>query len=101
MSLYGWYNWSRKDLTQKPIIQISYSDNQEWIQQILFFIVIYIILYGSLTGLKEYFFEGAIPWADALASAAAFTGMWLMTQKKWKAGIGGFLPTLLRCRFIL
>jgi len=82
MSLYGWYNWSRKDLTQKPIIQISYSGNQEWIQQILFFIVIYIILYGSLTGLKEYFFEGAIPWADALASAAAFTGMWLMTQKK-------------------
>lgn len=82
MSLYGWYNWSRKDLTQKPIIQISYSGKQEWIQQILFFIVIYIILYGSLTGLKEYFFEGAIPWADALASAAAFTGMWLMTQKK-------------------
>lgn len=56
MSLYGWYNWSRKDLTQKPIIQISYSGKQEWIQQILFFIVIYIILYGSLTGLKEYFF---------------------------------------------
>lgn len=45
-----------KDLTQKPIIQISYSGKQEWIQQILFFIVIYIILYGSLTGLKEYFF---------------------------------------------
>lgn len=32
--------------------------------------------------LKENFFEGAIPWADAFASATAFTGMWLMTRKK-------------------
>ncbi|MBM3413944.1 MAG: nicotinamide mononucleotide transporter [Bacteroidetes bacterium] len=82
MSLYGWYNWSRKDLTEKPLVQISYATSQEWIQHVLFFVIIYIVLYGSLSGLKEYFFEGAIPWADALASAAAFTGMWLMTQKK-------------------
>ena len=82
MSLYGWYNWSRKDLTQQSIVQISYNTRKERIQQVLFFVVIYFVLYGSLTGLKEYFFEGAIPWADALASAAAFTGMWLMTQKK-------------------
>ncbi|MBM3411932.1 MAG: nicotinamide mononucleotide transporter [Bacteroidetes bacterium] len=82
MSLFGWYNWSRKDLRQKPLVQINYATNQEWIQHVLFFAVIYFVLYGSLTGLKEYFFEGAIPWADALASAAAFTGMWLMTQKK-------------------
>jgi nicotinamide mononucleotide transporter len=39
-------------------------------------------LYLSLVYLKQNFFEGAIPWADALAAAAAFTGMWLMTQKK-------------------
>lgn len=32
--------------------------------------------------MKNQFAEGAIPWADALASAAAFTAMWLMTQKK-------------------
>jgi nicotinamide mononucleotide transporter len=32
--------------------------------------------------LKKEFFEGAIPWADAFASATAFTGMWLMTRKK-------------------
>jgi nicotinamide mononucleotide transporter len=31
---------------------------------------------------KTAFFEGAIPWADALAAASAFTGMWLMTKKK-------------------
>ena len=27
-------------------------------------------------------FPGAIPWADALASASAYTGMWLMAKKK-------------------
>ena len=26
--------------------------------------------------------EGAIPWADAFASATAYTGMWLMARKK-------------------
>jgi len=53
MSLYGWYNWSRKDLTQQPIVLISYNTRKEWIQQVLFFVVIYFVLYGSLTGLKE------------------------------------------------
>ena len=32
--------------------------------------------------MKKDFAPGAIPWADALASASAFTGMWLMTRKK-------------------
>ena len=35
-----------------------------------------------LTYLKKDFAPGAIPWADAFASATAFTGMWLMTKKK-------------------
>jgi nicotinamide mononucleotide transporter len=32
--------------------------------------------------LKQSFYPNAIPWADAFASATAFTGMWLMTKKK-------------------
>jgi nicotinamide mononucleotide transporter len=32
--------------------------------------------------LKTNFAPEAIPWADAFASAAAFTAMWLMTKKK-------------------
>jgi nicotinamide mononucleotide transporter len=35
-----------------------------------------------LSYLKTNFAPGAIPWADAFASASAFTGMWLMTRKK-------------------
>jgi nicotinamide mononucleotide transporter len=53
-----------------------------WLYQVSFFLFFYIGLYFSLVYLKQLFFEGAIPWADAFASAAAFTGMWLMTRKK-------------------
>ncbi|NCW88519.1 MAG: hypothetical protein EBV71_06500 [Chitinophagia bacterium] len=35
-----------------------------------------------LDTIERFIFKEAIPWADALASAAAFTGMWLMTKKK-------------------
>ncbi len=31
---------------------------------------------------KNKYIQGAIPWADAFASATAYTGMWLMTKKK-------------------
>ena len=82
MSLYGWYNWSRANEKHVKIVQITYSIRKEWIEQFVFFICCYMLLFGALTQLKELFFKEAIPWADALASAAAFTGMWLMTKKK-------------------
>lgn len=82
MSLYGWYNWLRKTDQQQPLVKISFSSIKEWQQELLFFGSCYIVLFFALTQLQSLFFEGAIPWADALASAAAFTGMWLMTKKK-------------------
>jgi nicotinamide mononucleotide transporter len=81
MSLYGWWIWVKKD-NQEQNLQISYSNRKEWLVQIGFFVVCYITIYFSLEYLKKAFAPGAIPWADALASAAAFTGMWLMTRKK-------------------
>lgn len=82
MSIYGWYMWMKKDTRDEKILHISYSDKQQWIYQLGFFLFFYISIYFSLVYLKENFFEGAIPWADAFASATAFTGMWLMTRKK-------------------
>ena len=82
MSVYGWYIWTKKDEHHRKILHIRYSDKQMWVYQILFFLFCYFTIYFSLVYLKENFFDGAIPWADALASATAFTGMWLMTRKK-------------------
>ena len=47
-----------------------------------FFCVFYVIIFFALSALKKDFAPGAIPWADAFASATAYTGMWLMTKKK-------------------
>lgn len=82
MSVYGWYNWLRKTEQNKPLVKITRSSLKEWQLELLFFATCYAVLFFSLTQLRSLFFEGAIPWADALASAAAFTGMWLMTRKK-------------------
>ena len=82
MSIYGWIIWSRKDVDQKPIVKITASTKKEWIQQLGFFSVFYIVLFFALTFLKKNFTPEAIPWADAFASATAYTGMWLMTRKK-------------------
>lgn len=81
MSIYGWYIWLKKNEKKENIVHVSYSDGKMWLYQVLFFLFFYISLFLILTYLKEYF-QGAIPWADALASATAFTGMWLMTRKK-------------------
>lgn len=82
MSISGWYMWSRRNKQKEIILHITYSNKKGWIQQILFFLFFYISIYFALSYFKQAFFDGVIPWADALASATAFTGMWLMIKKK-------------------
>jgi len=82
MSIYGWILWAKKNQQQEHIVLITRSDAKEWLRQILFFAVFYITIFYSLTYLKKDFAPGAIPWADAFASATAFTAMWLMARKK-------------------
>jgi len=82
MSFYGWLLWAKKDKQQKPSVKITWSNKNKWINQFVFFSAFYIAIFAALTYLKRDFAPGAIPWADAFASAAAFTGMWLMAKKK-------------------
>jgi nicotinamide mononucleotide transporter len=88
MSLYGWYLWTRKTPDQTNyVLQITHSNTKEWLQQLLFFGVIYTTLFLVLTYAKSAFAPEAIPWADAFASATAYTGMWLMAKKKVESWI--------------
>jgi nicotinamide mononucleotide transporter len=83
MSLYGWYWWSRKKEDQvTTALQITNSDLKEKAQHLFIFIGFYVVLFFALQFLKTNFAPDAIPWADALASAAAYTAMWLMAKKK-------------------
>src|ERR1700733_2529549 len=65
MSIYGWILWAKKNQQQEHIVLITRSDLKEWLRQLLFFSVFYIIIFISLTYLKKDFAPGAIPWADA------------------------------------
>ncbi|MFN4285839.1 MAG: nicotinamide riboside transporter PnuC [Lacibacter sp.] len=82
MSIYGWWQWARRTPTQEHVLHIRFSDARWWRYQLLFFAGVYAVLFGVLTKLQQGFAPDAIPWADAFASATAFTGMWLMTRKK-------------------
>ncbi len=82
MSVYGWMLWSKKDKQQHTLVKITFSDGKFLLKQVIFFLIFYVSIFSALTYLKKEFAEGAIPWADAFASATAFTGMWLMAKKK-------------------
>ncbi len=82
MSLVGWYMWMKKNDQYKIVLKITSADKKEWAQHLAFFLFFYVVIFFALDYFKKQFFEGVIPWADAFASAAAFTGMWLMTKKK-------------------
>jgi nicotinamide mononucleotide transporter len=82
VSIWGWVLWARRDKKQQPVLHITFSNRAQWLQQLLFFSVLYVVIFFALIYLKKAFYPGAIPWADAFASATAFTGMWLMAKKK-------------------
>lgn len=82
MSIYGWIGWAKKDDNKNMVLQISAANKKEWKEQLIFFSVFYLVIFSALSYLKTNFAPEAIPWADAFASASAFTAMWLMTKKK-------------------
>jgi len=87
MSVYGWILWSKKDTSKQLVLHITGSTKAEWKKQLLFFSAIYVVLLFALRFLKTNFAPDAIPWADAFASASAYTGMWLMARKKTESWI--------------
>ncbi len=88
MSIYGWILWARKDVQKhEALLHITYSSKKEWLYQFIFFIAFYLAIFGALSWAKKAFAPEAIPWADAFASATAYTGMWLMARKKVESWI--------------
>ena len=82
VSIYGWILWTRKDEQQHHVVVITSSNRREWTGQLIFFASFYTVIFLVLSYLKKAFAPAAIPWADAFASATAYTGMWLMAKKK-------------------
>ncbi len=104
MSIYGWILWAKKDKEKnEPVLHITRSNSKEWIQQLAFFAAFYIIIFAALSWAKKAFAPEAIPWADAFASATAYTGMWLMAKKKvesWIWWIATNIASIMVCKRI-
>ena len=82
VSIYGWMLWTRTNKQHQKILHITRSTAREWTFHLLLFAMFYLVVYAALVYLKKDFAPGAIPWADAFASATAYTAMWLMAKKK-------------------
>lgn len=77
MSIAGWALWAMKKDGQS-VLHITRSTPREWLYSFLFFGAAWLTLYLIL----EHWTDSTVPMADGFASAAAYTGMWLMTRKK-------------------
>ena len=77
MSIVGWVLWSQKREGEK-VLYITRSSEREWLIALTFFGLCWAALFFIL----KKFTDSTVPVADGFASAAAYTGMWLMARKK-------------------
>ncbi len=98
LCIYGWIIWSKRDRKKHRIVRITSSSKKEWLMQFAFFAIFFIADFFVLTNYKRFFSQDAISVGDAFATAAAFTAVWAMTNKKveswywWMAAAIAFIP---------
>lgn len=94
MSIYGWWNWSRKK-DDKYIVPISRTNSKEKQIGFFLFVLTMMVTYGVYTAFN-YALE--IPnYIDIITSGIFFTAMWYMANKKienWTLWIIGDLITI-------
>ncbi|NNC45620.1 MAG: nicotinamide mononucleotide transporter [Winogradskyella sp.] len=94
MSIYGWWNWSRKKQDQY-VVPISRTTLNEKLIGILWFVLTIIVTYAVYRGF-DYTLEIA-NYIDVITSGIFFTAMWYMANKKienWVLWIIGDLITI-------
>lgn len=79
MSIYGWYNWSKKDDNQQNLT-ISRTNNKEKLIGILMFIITVFVVFGVYKGFD--YKINTDNYIDILTAGIFFTGMWYMALKK-------------------
>lgn len=77
LSITGWILWANKK-DGALVLHITRSTPGEWLRSTGFFAACWLVLYLVLKHLTN----STVPLADSFASAAAYTGMLLMTRKK-------------------
>ncbi|MCF6294546.1 MAG: nicotinamide riboside transporter PnuC [Flavobacteriaceae bacterium] len=79
MSIYGWWNWSRKK-EDKLVVPISRTNQKEKIIGVMLFVITMIVTYMVY---KAYDYDLQIAnYIDVITSGIFFTAMWYMANKK-------------------
>jgi len=76
MSAYGWWYWVKKKNT--PPVNITHCDRKEWRVVVSIVFAGFILLFTILKN----FTPSTVPFWDAVVSATAWAGMWLLAKRK-------------------
>ncbi|MBK8698746.1 MAG: nicotinamide mononucleotide transporter [Saprospiraceae bacterium] len=85
MSVYGWYNWTRRDASDL-MYPISWCNRNELFSGIYWFCASWAVIFIALKG----YTDSNTPLLDSLVSSTAITAMWWMAKRKvenWLAWI--------------
>ena len=80
ISLFGWWNWSRRE-NNDLVVKVSKFTSNDFTKSLLIFFIIVFVAYFA----HDFFatnFEGQIKELDILTSGIFVTAMWLMANKK-------------------
>ena len=76
MSIYGWWHWTRKK--NAPPVKITYCTKKDWKIVVVMTIAGYVLLELALDHLTP----STVPELDALVTATAWVGTWLLAKRK-------------------
>jgi nicotinamide mononucleotide transporter len=77
MSVFGWYNWSRR-VDNKNHLPISTLSVKQW----LFYILLIVVAFGIIYYVLSDFTDSTVPLFDSFTTSLFIAGMWLMAIKK-------------------
>ncbi len=77
MSVFGWYNWSRRDENSHHVPITSLS-----IKQWLFYVLLIAVAFGIIYYVLSNFTDSTVPVFDSFTTSLFIAGMWLMAIKK-------------------
>jgi nicotinamide mononucleotide transporter len=77
MSVFGWYNWTRKK-KDETVVKIAWLSMKGHITAILIVIISFVVISLMLIN----YTDSTVPYIDAFTTAVFIVGMWLMAVKK-------------------
>ena len=82
MNIYGWYNWSRKDNSEKNKVQIKFSSLKENLFYIIVAGLLTWLIYSALSNLEILNFNWKFVLIESFITTLNFIAMWLMAWKR-------------------